>query len=83
MPARVGAAAYSCETRAVKSGNETFYSYRIYPGELLLTIMESFRKLCFRAEKFKKNCGSICLFCNIVWLLFSLQGDRPIGVWVD
>ena len=48
---RVGTAAYSCKTRAVRAGMRLSIAVK-HPGDLLLTVTENiFLILRFRAEK--------------------------------
>ena len=45
-PARVGTAAFSCKTRAVRVGMRLSIAVE-HPGDLLLTVMESFPNITF------------------------------------
>ena len=47
MPARVGTAAYSCKTRAVRAEMRLSIAVE-HPGDLLLTVTESFPNIAFQ-----------------------------------
>ena len=70
--ARVGMAAYSCKTRAVRVGMRLSIAVE-HPGDLLLTVTESFSEYYVSGlrKMERKNCGSICFLGNISLLLSS------------
>ena len=79
MPTRVGTAAYSCKTRAVRAEmRRTIYTAVEHPGDLTVYRNGEFfslRILRFRAEKNLKTCGSMCFHWNISPLLSSPVGE--------
>ena len=72
-PARVGMAAYSCKTLAVRARMRLSIAVE-YPGELLLTVMESFSEYYVSGLRKWKN-----LWLHVLSLEYLSVGVFPLG----